>query len=116
VIDPLALAGCRAPNEEGCAACCYFDADLGTCMRRAAEGDRYAAPQALDGPCEAACRPCAACARSDEAALAALAPRDDCTCADGDDAPAVPCEDAATCACWCAQRAALLAACPAPPG
>ncbi len=81
-VDPVALDGCRAPDEPGCASCCA-DTDGGRCRYQIGDEDWtlydvdpwYNGVAFVDGACPDDCPRCARCSARDEHLLATLAPR-----------------------------------------
>jgi hypothetical protein len=121
-IAPEALAGCRAPDEPGCATCCTNECCISPCgsvcdARVLGNGDPAytdsAYTECTTDPlvCPSDCQPCARCSKKSESLLRKGL---ECDCArvvlaKGD----LACSDPTSCACYCAYLEAYEAACPA---
>lgn len=121
-ISAASRSGCRAPDEPGCASCCYGAPGDGSCTRRSwAPGGAgvssvkpwYNAAEFLAQSCPADCLPCASClAREEEELCQLLAMPRACDCAHteiGID----PCFHPESCACYCERLALATQSCPA---
>jgi hypothetical protein len=114
--DAGPFAGCRAPDEPGCARCCKRSSQECTVYevpagRAAGMGVGYQSTSLQIGACDPECPPCARCSRLDEEALLSDPRPPGCTC----DSDAGVCIDVTTCACWCARIGTQAKDCPTPP-
>jgi hypothetical protein len=123
-IAPSALAGCRAPDEPGCAQCCWQTPEGCTTYSGEADWSRYPNVDpwynhvgSLDGACPADCAVCASCSEQSERALLKQGERPECKC----DAPGSgsggftedPCIAEESCECYCEEHGRLTELCPA---